>query len=205
MALAVCALSPTAWSQSRVESPFVIDNHHLQTDAADPNVNITAGLSVGGGPLRYAQVDTGSVGVLVSRDMLGPKAMALGENGAREFDSSGRVYQGQYYRAPIELRGRNGDAVTIPVRVLAVDALVCDPARAHGCTPMSHLSGFAFLGVGFDRPPFLNPPYVLRDALGPSDNPFLQLTGMAAGTMPRGYILARDRVVLGSGAATAGQ
>jgi hypothetical protein len=53
------------------------------------------------------------------------------------------------------------------------------------------------LGVGFDRPPFLNPPYVLRDALGPSDNPFLQLTAMAAGTMPRRYVLARDRVELG--------
>jgi hypothetical protein len=195
MVLAVCALCPTARSQS--EPPFVIDNHHQQTDPADPNVNITVGLSVGGGPFHCAQVDTGSVGMLVSHDMLGPRAVALGEHGAREFNSSGRVYQGQYYRAQVELRGRDGDAVTVPVRVLAVDVVVCGPARAHGCVPTSHLSGFVFLGVGFDRPPFLTPPYVLRDALGPSDNPFLQLTPMGAGTMPRRYILARDRVELG--------
>jgi hypothetical protein len=193
MATCVC---PIAWSQSPA---FVIDNHHLQADPADPNVNITVGVSVGGGPLHDAQVDTGSVGVLTSRDMLGPKAVALGESGAREFNSSGRIYQGNYYRAPIELRGVNGNATTLPIRVLAVDTLVCDPQRAHNCQPTLHVSNFVFLGVGFDRPPFLNPPYVTRDALGPFDNPFLQLEAMASGTMPRRYILTRDHVALGPG------
>jgi hypothetical protein len=201
MAAAISVLSPAAWSQP-LHAPFIIDNHHLQIDPTDPNVNISAGLSIGGGPFHYAQVDTGSVGILVSHDLLGSGAVALGESGAREFNSSGRVYQGQYYRASIELRGSDGIATTVPMRVLGVDALVCDPVRANGCRPNPHVSGFVFLGVGFDRPPFLNPPYVVRDLLGPSDNPFLQLAAMAAGEMPRRFILARDRIVLGPSDAT---
>ncbi len=197
----LCVLSQAAWSQP-LESPFVISNHHLQVDPTDPNVDIAAGLSVGGGPFRDAQVDTGSVGILVSRDILGPRAVGLGESGAREFDSSGRVFEGQYFRASIELRGDGGTVTTVPLRVLGVDALVCDPVRANGCSPNSHLSGFVFVGVGFDRPPFLNPPFVVRDLLGPSDNPFLQLAAMAAGGMPRRFILARDRIVLGPSDAT---
>jgi hypothetical protein len=201
IAAAMSVLGPVALSQP-LQSPFTIDNHHLQVDPTDPNVDISANLSIGGGPFRYAQVDTGSVGVLASRDLLGSQAVALGESGAREFNSSGRVYQGQYYRASIELRGRDGSATTVPMRVLGVDALVCDPVRAKGCSPSPHVSGFVFLGVGFDRPPFLNPPYVVRDLLGPSDNPFLQLAAMAAGEMPRRFILARDRIVLGPDDAT---
>ena len=191
-------ICPAAWPQPFAVAGFVIDNHHLQTSPSDPNVNISVGVSVGGGPVRYAQVDTGSVGVLVSRDLLGPDAQPLAETGAREFNSSGRVYQGHYYRASVELHGRDSTAATVPLRVLVVDALACDPARAHGCTPRSHVSRFVFLGAGFDRPPFLNPPLVVRDALGPSDNPFLQLAAMAQGRMPRRYILARDRLVLGA-------
>jgi hypothetical protein len=66
------------------------------------------------------------VGVLVSRDLLGPNAQSLGETGARELSSSGRVYQGQYYRAPIELHGQDGTAITVPLRVLVVDAFICN-------------------------------------------------------------------------------
>jgi hypothetical protein len=202
MAVAVCLLSLTAGSEP-LDLSFVISNHHLQVDPSDPNVDISAGLSVGGGPFGFAQVDTGSVGILVSRDMLGPRAVSLGESGAREFDSSGRVFEGQYFRASIELRGDGGDVTTVPLRVLEVDTLVCDPVRANGCSPNPHLSGFVFLGVGFDRPPFINPPLVVRDLLGPSDNPFLQLVAMAAGRIPRRFILARDRIVLGPSDATA--
>lgn len=196
---AVSVICSSALSQQRsAVTSFVIDNHHLQTSPSDPNVNISVGLSVGGGPLHYAQVDTGSVGVLVSRDLLGPSARATGETGAREFNSSGRVYQGRYYRTTVELHGRDGTAITVPLRVLAVDALACDQARTHNCTPSSRVRNFVFLGVGFDRPPFLNPPAVVRDALGPPDNPFLQLAAMDQGRTPRRYTLARDRVVLGA-------
>ena len=197
--LVACLLCPAAaWSQPLpAPTGFVIGNHHLQTSPSDPNVDISVGISVGGGPVRDAQVDTGSVGVLVSRDLMGPNAQPLGETGAREFSSSGRVYQGQYYRASVELHGRNGTTTTVPLRVLVVEALACDQARAHDCTPTSPVSGFVFLGAGFDRPPFLTR-YVTRDVLGPSDNPFLQLAGMAQGQMPRRYILARDRIVLGA-------
>jgi hypothetical protein len=179
-------------------SPVVIDNHALAERPAMRDVTISAGISVGGGPLTYGQVDTGSVGVMISRDVAGPYVTLTGESGGREFSSSGRIYQGVYAKASVSLRDHSGGvARTVPIRVLVVDRILCDPQYASCKDKTVRPVGWAFIGVGFDRAPFIRPDQMVRDTQTPSDNPFLQLEPMVSGALPRRYIFTRDHIELG--------
>jgi hypothetical protein len=79
-------------------------------------------VSIGEGPWHSVQVDTGSVGMVVPRSVLGPQARDTGVPGRIAYTSSGRIFTGEYYLAEVAMRGRNGPVVqTVPIRVLAVD------------------------------------------------------------------------------------
>lgn len=149
-------------------------------------------VSVGDGPTRAVQVDTGSVGLIIWRGDVGPDAVAEGP-GEREYNSSGRIFRGTYFRTRITFRTKNGTARTALLRVLGVERQDCDPAKP-ACVPREGdaLRQVGVLGVGFDRPA-----YTAADRLDQSDNPFLNLETMRQGMMPRRYIIGTQTVSLG--------
>ena len=74
-----------------------------------PASDLTGGLhlyaAVGGGAPRLFEVDTGSVGVLVPRQSLGPAYQNFDRSLDVKFEyvSSGKVYWGQWVKAPVIL------------------------------------------------------------------------------------------------------
>src|SRR5277367_4298083 len=74
-----------------------------------PASDLTSGLhlfaAVGGGPPHLFKIDTGSVGVLVPRERLGPAYQNFDRSLDVKFEyvSSGKVYCGQWVKAPVIL------------------------------------------------------------------------------------------------------
>ncbi len=157
-----------------------------------PVAGLSVSVSIGGGPERLAQVDTGSVGLVVWRGAIGADAVAAGP-GVREYNSSGRIFRGTYFLTRIAFRTSDGTVGTARLRVLGVERQDCDPAkpscRRQDAASLEHVG---VLGVGFDRPP-----YTADDRLDQSDNPFLNLEAMRGGTMPRRYVLTTSTILLG--------
>ena len=98
--------------------------------------------AIGGGPPHLFEVDTGSVGILVPRQSLGPKYQNFdpGLDIKVQFVSSGNVYWGQWVKVPVllgvpEMWDGTGDYPTAEIEVFAVDR----PADFDG----------GILGVGF--------------------------------------------------------
>ncbi|MGH7154210.1 MAG: hypothetical protein ACREF3_09790 [Acetobacteraceae bacterium] len=157
-----------------------------------PADGLSVSVSVGGGPARLVQVDTGSVGLIVWQGDIGADAVAEGP-GEREYNSSGRIFRGTYFRTRVAFQTKNGSVRTALLRVLAVDRQDCDPAKS-ACRPREGdaLRHVGVLGVGFDRPA-----YTAADRLDQSDNPFLNLETMRQRMMPRRYIISVQTVWLG--------
>jgi len=191
--VAVCALPATALAPQR--QAFAADNETSVTlSLPDVRQNLERGFefyaSLGGGPPHRMLVDTGSVGVLVPRTVLGPDAVNLVRRGQIEYTSDGKIFQGTYFRTPLVLNtGPAGTAhpqvQTVPIEVLAIDRQICDPQYPQ-CTVDRTLDTVGMLGVGFDR-----------DTGSPAVNPFLQLVDIRAGRMVPGYIISEDRITLG--------
>lgn len=157
-----------------------------------PEAGLSVSVSVGGGAARLVQVDTGSVGLIIWRGDIGPDAVPEA-SGEREYNSSGRIFRGRYFRTRIAFLFGNKIMRTALLRVLAVDRQDCDPAKP-ACRPRAGaaLRHVGVLGVGFDRPA-----YTQADRLDQSDNPFLNLEGMRRGTMPRRYVIGMRTIWLG--------
>jgi len=152
--------------------------------------HITAALG-GGMPHRF-EIDTGSVGVLVPRDVLGPayQNFVLSEDQTVSYVSSGNSYQGQWVTLSVvmgvpESWDGSGDYPTATIAVFAVDHMDNDLSKKY--------TGGMF-GVGFDIGD-------QADA-GASCNPFLNAVYRGA-PLSRGYILTQDGIVLGPTAADA--
>jgi hypothetical protein len=152
--------------------------------------HITAALG-GGKPHRF-EIDTGSVGVLVPRDVLGPAYQDFdpGKDQTVSYVSSGNSYQGQWVTLSVvmgvpESWDGSGDYPTATIAVFAVDHMDDDLSKKY--------TGGMF-GVGFDIGD-------QADA-GAGCNPFLNAVYRSA-PLTRGYILTRDRIVLGPTAADA--
>ncbi|WP_188942997.1 hypothetical protein [Nakamurella endophytica] len=168
-------------------SDWLADGIHLSVRAA------------GGAPVTML-VDTGSNGVVISRQYLGDDWSPLQPRqtfSGFTYSSSGMHYSGEWVRTTLQFSSTTdaagGPATTSPILVRAVDR-VCD---AHGsCSPSARV---AMLGVGFDRGSD-NPDSTYS---GPAINPFLHLADMDAGQLTPGYVLGSGTVTLGIGQDTA--
>lgn len=152
--------------------------------------HITAALG-GGMPHRF-EIDTGSVGVLVPRDVLGPAYQNFDPSKDRtvSYVSSGNSYQGQWVTLSVVMGmpaswDGSGDYPTAMIAVFAVDHMDNDLSK-------KYTQGM--FGVGFDIGD-------QADA-GAICNPFLNAVYRGA-PLTRGYILTQDGIVLGPTAADA--
>jgi hypothetical protein len=142
-----------------------------------PASDLTSGLhlyaAVGGGAPHLFEIDTGSVGVLVPRQSLGPAYENFDRSLDMKFEyvSSGKVYWGQWVKAPVilgvpETWDGDGDYPMAEVEVFAADR----PTDFEG----------GILGVGFAIGG-------LADG-GPARNPLLHLTYQGE-KLRRGYMI----------------
>jgi hypothetical protein len=142
-----------------------------------PASDLTSGLhlyaAVGGGAPHLFEIDTGSVGVLVPRQTLGPAYQNFDRSLDVKFEyvSSGKVYCGQWVKAPVilgvpETWDGDGDYPMAEVDVFAVDR----PTDFDG----------GIMGVGFAISG--------RADGGAARNPLLHLT-YQGDKLRRGYII----------------
>jgi hypothetical protein len=147
--------------------------------------NLQTGLhlfaAVGGGPAHRFEVDTGSVGILVPRQRLGPDYQNFDPSLDTQFGlvSSGKSYWGQWVRVPVVLgvppmRDETGEYPSAEIEVFAVDR----PADFDG----------GVLGVGFGIGG-------IADG-GPRRNPLLHLTYQGE-RLHRGYIIGSQGLEAG--------
>lgn len=169
------------------------------TFAIRMNPDLVLMASLGGAAPHPLQIDTGSTGIVIARQRIGPYTpvtdMTLPANII--YNSSDRVMVGQWVYTSVELSDGKQTIITIPkLAVFAVDQICATRGRSMAppfdCsipTTPDELLELGMMGVGFDRGSTMGPPQV---------NPFLRLPQMDAGTMQRGYIItARDGVTLG--------
>jgi hypothetical protein len=146
-------------------------------------------------------IDTGSLGVLVTKKdlVIGPNVHGPGAAGQKFYDSSGFVFTGSYYLAPVSLELKDhGFVQTHPILVLAIDGVHCHTSYKN-CVKPEHYD-LHYLGVGFDR----NSTEAGDLFDSPSENAFLELTDAKKGTdINQGYILSTAGVTLGITAADA--
>ena len=143
------------------------------TPASDLKSGLHLYAAIGGGAPHLFEIDTGSVGVLVPRQRLGPAYQNFDSSLDVKFEyvSSGNVYYGQWVRAPVilgvpETWDGDGDYPMAEVEVFAVDR----PTDFDG----------GILGVGFAISGPANG--------GPARNPLLHLTYQGE-KLRRGYII----------------
>jgi hypothetical protein len=163
------------------------------TGAADFSSLIHVHASINGGPVGSFDVDTGSVGIVVSADDV-PNIDPNGEKGSITYSSSGIELDGVYTMATVHFPDAIGDdgqphPLDVKVKVLAVSKRLCHDMGPNSgkCTPSDHATSH-MMGIGFDRG---------HDEPHPERNVFLSLSEMRAGTMRSGYLIEPDGVHLG--------
>ncbi len=143
-------------------------------------------------------IDTGSLGVLVTKSdlIMGPQVHGPGAPGEKFYNSSGLIFSGYYYLAPVSIELTDHSFVkTNPILVLAVDHVKCDSSESYkGRCHLPKNAGLHYLGVGFDR----NSTTAGDLFDSPSQNAFLELTDLQNGNdINQGYILSKEGVTLG--------
>ncbi|QXP87248.1 hypothetical protein [Methylococcus capsulatus] len=168
--------------------------------------------TIGGNTLTF-QLDTGSRGIAVSRDLLPPDFPTKGRPGHIFYWSSGNRLNGRWIETritfPDALDGQTGAALpaqaTLPILVVETETCVAAPAGEifpNHCTdpgvtkPSTHTT---MMGIGFDRTGHGDTPN--NDRWNQQFNPFLNLDAMRSGSMRAGYILTPQGVQLGLTAA----
>jgi hypothetical protein len=140
-------------------------------------------------------MDTGSLGTLVTKAdlVMGANVHGPGAVGQKFYDSSGYVFTGNYYLAPVSLELTDGSYVqTNPILVLAVSGVHCHSGYSKCVAPRA--AELHYLGVGFSRNS--TGPGDLFDT--PSENALLELTDAQNGTdINEGYILSSNGVTAG--------
>jgi hypothetical protein len=146
-------------------------------------------------------IDTGSLGVIVTKSDLvfGSEVHGPGAAGQKFYDSSGYVFTGHYYLAPVSVELASGSFVqSNPILVLAIDGVHCQTGY-NKCKAPKH-ADLHYLGVGFDR----NSTGTGDLFDSPSENAFLQLTDTQNGTdINQGYILSTQGITTGITASNA--
>ena len=135
-------------------------------------------------------LDTGSLGVLVTKSnlVMGSNVHGPGAPGQKFYDSSGFVFTGNYYLAPVSVELQDGSFVqTNPILILAIDGVHCH-ANYSNCKQPG-VPDLHYLGVGFDR----NSTGTGDLFDSPSENAFLELTDAQNGTdINTGYVLSSN-------------
>lgn len=185
LAIAGCAASHVA-----LASPgCVLGAQSVRFDMPDTVRNFKSGwhltVSIAGGKRRGVQIDTGSIGFVVGRNAIGPSAVGPLAAGQQEYTSNGLILLGHYYRAVVTFEGVGSRAVTVPITILGVEKLACDPKYPKCAIRKRSAQSVGVLGVGFGR----------KEKIG--SNPFLQIDGMVSGSMHPGYIVLQNSVSLG--------
>ncbi len=154
--------------------------------------------SINGGPPMRLQIDTGSTGVIVGASdvpNIDPNAPA----GSITYSSSGVELLGVWTPVTItfpDSKDANGNVATAVVPVLAVSERKVHPGAVNGSSfkPAMNPKIYMFgIGSGRGKEPHQE------------KNPWVNLKEMQAGTMRRGYTIARDGITLGLTAKTVGE
>ena len=153
-------------------------------------------ISSGSAPVvdTHAVMDTGSVGIVISRDAFGGSEAGIdtGEPGSITYSSSGKTMSGTTGHASVTIEGANGaSVVTKAIDFLIVDKVSCAKNARH-CQATSHPTGIAMMGIGFGR----------QDKNGdetftPARNPFTHVASREDGTVRRGYVVTAEGVQVG--------
>jgi hypothetical protein len=145
--------------------------------------------------LKTFTLDTGSLGVMVTKSSLvmGSTVHGPGARGQKFYDSSGFVFTGNYYLAPVSVELEDGTFVqSNPILVLAIDGVHCQTGYKKCVQPGA--PDLHYLGVGFDR----NSSGTGDLFNSPSENVFLEMTDAQNGTdINGGYVLSASGVKLG--------
>ena len=183
------ALAGSATNTLAASSGCVLGSQSVRFDLPNIAGNFHSGwhlkVSIGGGKQRSVQIDTGSIGFVVGRKAVGPSAIGPLAAGQQEYTSNGLILRGHYYRAPVTFEAENGRATTVPIRLLAVEQLACDPKYPKCSVRGRSVQNVGVLGVGFAR----------KESIG--SNAFLQIAAMLNGGMHSGYVVAQDAITLG--------
>jgi hypothetical protein len=139
--------------------------------------------------------------VIVTKSDLvfGAEVHGPGAAGQKFYDSSGYVFTGNYYLAPVSVKLASGSFVqSNPILVLAIDGVHCQTGYKK-CVAPKH-ADLHYLGVGFDR----NSTGTGDLFDSPSENAFLELTDAQNGTdINQGYMLSTQGVTAGITASNA--
>jgi hypothetical protein len=124
---------------------------------------------------------------------MGNNVHGPGAQGQKFYDSSGFVFTGNYYLAPVSVELKDGTFVqSNPILVLAIDGVHCHTGYKN--CQQTGPPDLHYLGVGFDR----NSTGAGDLFDSPSENAFLELTDAQNGTdINGGYILSSNAVTLG--------
>jgi hypothetical protein len=142
-------------------------------------------------------VDTGSTGVVVSKDKAGnfDTFGTTGTPGKITYSSSGRVLNGYWINSKVEFTDGGGENIAVShVPVLVVMYVSCLPktrANYNTCRPEPEPKGIAMLGVGFGRE------YDGMEQSTPDKNPFLNTEEMVNKEIGRGFEIKKEGIVLG--------
>lgn len=141
-------------------------------------------------------LDTGSLGILVTKSnlVMGSNVHGPGAPGQKFYDSSGFVFTGNYYLAPVAVELQDGTFVqSNPIIILAIDGVHCHPnySKCKGNVPPD----LHYLGIGFNR----NSTGTDDLFQSPADNVALELWDSSQnGTdINGGYVLSSSGVTFG--------
>lgn len=149
----------------------------------------------GSEPRRFG-MDTGSTGIVVSREHFTPGPNDTDDGpGQLTYNSSGRVLHGTRWTTTVEImHDRERPAATARVQVLRVERITC-LHNARDCEPRERPRGVSFMGIGFGRNSAQGTPATAQR------NPFIALTALASGlpasSVRPGYVVTRDGIHLG--------
>jgi autotransporter-associated beta strand protein len=164
-----------------------------QADDGQISTPPAVGVSFGNSMMPVPFVmDTGSTGIVVSKDIYNPIGPSLGP-GRITYTSSGVIEEGNYYNASVNLFNGATIVATANVPVLVVDAIACAP-NPRNCTPNDNPMDVSLMGIGFGQE------YTGATGNTPNNNPFLNIVSTATpgGALPsRGYVVTANGVEIG--------
>ncbi|HTR62753.1 MAG TPA: hypothetical protein VMH37_13675 [Candidatus Binataceae bacterium] len=149
----------------------------LTTSPSASGLTVKAAVGYSSAPsLSNFTIDTGSLGTVVPKSLLGPNAIGPGASALVHYTSNGQnTFTGHMYLAPVSIQAQGVVVQTNPIQVL-----VLDPNQS----PLN------YLGVGFDR----NDPVQGDLFHTPAMNAFLNVTNANNGTdVAEGYILTSTK------------
>lgn len=188
-----CTYGPETYTLPVLCGPDGGTAEQCAVDAIENGLQVQAavGYADPGGNLAPFTVDTGSIGTVVPKSKLGKDVIGPGAAGQVYYDSSGRIFQGHYYLAPVSLALEDGRIVsTPPILVLGIDEQTC--AKGHPrCKPDSDPQ-LHYLGVGFARPGS-----AVEGFTSPVDNAFLRLAEASGGAVSPGYVVTGKTITVG--------